>query len=175
MRIVALDLKSKIQFLNSISYSPTGGFKAIGQIGNDEVIEAAVGYDHWTPNSVQMHIWIPHPESVSRTFFREGFRYPFEMCGRGLVVGLTPSNNSAALHFNRRIGFKEVYRMKDAWDIGTDVVVQEMRKEDCRWLRRSHELVKQATEAHHEDSRSSRRADPQGIGRVVHGSAELLQ
>lgn len=135
-------------FLNAISYSPTVGFRAIGQTNQGQVI-AAVGYDHWTPNSVQMHIWIPRPQLVSKSFFREGFRYPFEICGRGLVVGLTPSNNAAALHFNKRVGFKEVYRMKDAWDKGVDVVLQEMRKEDCRWLRRSHELVlEEAKEGH---------------------------
>lgn len=150
--IVSLNSAEKNWFLSAISYSPTLGFKAIGQLDKEGPIVAAVGYDNWTPNSVQMHIWIPHPDKVSKKFFLEGFRYPFEMCRRGLVVGLTPSNNAAALHFNKRVGFKEVYRMKDAWEVGVDVVVQEMRKEDCRWLRRKRGLVKETAEAHYEDS-----------------------
>lgn len=147
MRIEKLGNWNQTRFLRAISYSPTSHFKSIGQLDEDYELVAAVGYDMWTPNSVQMHIWIPRPSLVTRTFIREGFRYPFEY--KGLVVGLTPGNNAAALHFNRRVGFKEVYRMKDAWDVGVDVVVQEMRKEDCRWLRRSHELVQQeAKEVH---------------------------
>jgi hypothetical protein len=125
------------KFLNAISYSPTLGFRAIGQFDDDFSIIAATGYDGWTPNSVQIHVWIPQPKKLVRKFIQEAFRYPFEITGRGLVVGLTPSNNAAALHFNRKIGFKEVYRMKDAWDVGVDVVAQELRKENCRWLRRS--------------------------------------
>jgi len=157
--IVALNLPEKSQFLKAISYSPTGGFRAIGQV-TDGIVEAAVGYDHWTPNSVQMHIWIPHPESVSRKFFQEGFRYPFLTCGRGLVIGITPSNNAPALHFNRRVGFTEVYRMRDGWEPGVDFVVQEMRKENCRWLRSSrNELAIKATEKDHQDSRSRRFAN----------------
>lgn len=152
MRIDKLDTHQEIEFIRAISYSRTGGFRAIGQINDYWELVACVGYDCWTPNSVQMHIWIPKPKEVSRRFFQEGFRYPFEMCRKGLVVGLTPGNNAAALHFNRRVGFKEVYRMKDAWDKGIDVVVQEMRREDCRWLRRSHELVQQETKEGHQSS-----------------------
>ena len=144
------------QFVETISYSPTVGFRAIGQLNSCGDVIAAVGYDCWTPNSVQVHIWIPQPKLVVRKFLQEGFRYPFEMCGRGLVVGLTPGNNAAALSFNKRVGFKEVYRMHDAWDVGVDVVVQEMRRENCRWLRRKHGLAEETTEAHDENSGSSR-------------------
>lgn len=150
MRIEKLSENLERLFLSTISYSPTVGFRSIGQLNEYFELVAAVGYDHWTPNSVQMHIWIPRPQEVSKSFFREGFRYPFEMCDKGLVIGLTPGNNAPALHFNRRVGFKEVYRMRDAWDKGIDVVVQEMRREDCRWLRRSHELVQQEAKEGHQ-------------------------
>jgi RimJ/RimL family protein N-acetyltransferase len=152
MRVERMDENQARQFLSTISYSPTGHFKGIVQLNDYYEIVAAVGYDHWTPNSVQLHIWIPRPAEMCRTFLREGFRYPFEIGRKGLVVGLTPSNNAAALNFNRRVGFKEVYRMKDAWDKGVDVVVQEMRKENCRWLRRSHELVLEEAKEGHQDS-----------------------
>lgn len=150
MRIESLYGLQINQFLKAISYSPTLDFRAIGQLNEYFEIVAAVGYDHWTPNSVQMHIWIPRPQEMCRKFLQEGFRYPFEH--KGLVVGLTPGNNAPALHFNRRVGFKEVYRMKDAWDKGVDVVVQEMRKEDCRWLRRSHGLAQQEVKEGHQSS-----------------------
>lgn len=135
MRVEKMDLVQTETFLRAISYSPTGHFRGIVQVDDCFEIVAAVGYDNWTPNSVQMHIWIPQPAKIGRFFVREGFRYPFEIGNKGLVIGLTPGNNAAALNFNKRVGFKEVYRMKDAWEAGVDVVVQEMRREDCRWLR----------------------------------------
>lgn len=109
-------------------------------------VKAFVGYDCWTPNSVQMHIWVAEGVSLPRKFVREAFRYPFEQCGRGLVIGLTPGYNSAALEFNRRIGFREAYRVPDGWSLGTDVVIQEMRRDECRWIsQRFHEQVSPET------------------------------
>jgi hypothetical protein len=143
MRIERMDQSQGMKFLQAISYSPTGHFRGIVQLNDYMEIVAAVGYDSWTPNSVQMHIWIPRPAEMTRLFIQEGFRYPFDS-GKGLVIGLTPGNNAAALNFNKRVGFREVYRMKDAWEVGVDVVVQEMRKDECRWLRRKRGLVEEA-------------------------------
>lgn len=131
--IRSMDKKEIREFLSTIHYSPTAGFRGIVSVKNGIAV-SYVGYDSWTPNSVQMHVWLPYPRYLTRKFIAEAFRYPFEMCGRGLVIGLTPSNNTGALRLNRKIGFKEVYRIKDAWDLGVDVVLQEIRKEDCRWL-----------------------------------------
>jgi hypothetical protein len=104
----------------------------------DGSIGAMVGYDNWTPNLVQMHIWIKNPEVyLSREFVQEAFRYPFIQGDRALVIGVTPGDNVRALEFNRKIGFIETYRVKDGWSPGTDMVIQEMRREACRWIPRS--------------------------------------
>ena len=63
-------------------------------------------------------------------FKEETFDYVFETCDRGIVYGLTPSDNEKALKFNKHIGLVELYRMKDAHKIGVDLVLQEIRKED---------------------------------------------
>lgn len=129
-------------FMSATGYSPTSQFKAIVMRVDGE-IHAMAGYDYWTPNAVQMHIWIKHPEAyLSREFIQEGFGYPFSS-GRNLVIGVTPGDNARALSFNQKIGFVEKCRIKDGWSLGTDMVIQEMRRENCRWLPRSisHELV----------------------------------
>lgn len=131
-------------FLKATSYQPTSQFKAIVQRVDGE-IHAMAGYDYWTPNAVQMHIWINHPEAyLSKEFIQEGFGYPFNS-GRNLVIGVTPGDNARALEFNRKIGFVEKYRIKDGWSLGTDMVIQELRRDECRWLSRrlQHELVQQ--------------------------------
>lgn len=122
------------KFCRLVSYSPSVNFKAI-KLEIDDIIWAIVGYDHWTPNAVQMHSWInPNIKRLNKGFIRECLRYPFEIGKRGLVIGVTPGDNAPALEFNRRIGFKEVYRIKDGWALGTDMVIQELRREACRWI-----------------------------------------
>lgn len=136
--------EDKALFVEAISYSPTDQFKAI-TLKVDGEIHAMAGYDYWTHNAVQMHIWIKHPEAyLSKEFIQEAFGYPFSS-GRNLVIGVTPGDNTRALSFNRKIGFVEKYRIKDGWSLGTDMVIQELRREDCRWFSRStrHELVQQ--------------------------------
>lgn len=121
-------------FGQMVQYSPTTDATGIKLVA-DGKITAMVAYDHWTPNAVQLHICITDPKSFSRSFVREALAYPFVQAGRSLLVGVTPSDNEEALEFNRRIGFLEKYRIKDGWEDGVDMVVQELRKSDCKWLR----------------------------------------
>lgn len=124
-------------FSKLVSYKPTSGFRGI-KLVKDNVIRAMVGYDRWAPNSVQMHIYISDKFAMNHQFVREAFTYPFVTCDKGVAIGVTPADNLDALKFNENIGFVETYRMKDGWDVGVDVVVQEMRRENCRWIKRTH-------------------------------------
>lgn len=114
-----------------LPYNPTEGLRGITY---GEGL-AVVGYDNWTPNSVFMHCWsrATHPWFDKR-YLKEIFRYPFEICGKGLVIGCTQGDNTPIIEFCRRVGFTETYRVKDGWKLGTDLVIQEMRRENCRWL-----------------------------------------
>lgn len=122
-----------VQFGRMVQYSPTMDARGI-KLVVDGKIRAMVAYDHWTPNAVQLHIYVADKKAFSRTFIREALRYPFMQAGRELLVGVTPSDNDEALEFNRRIGFVEKYRILNGWDYGVDMVVQELRKSDCKWL-----------------------------------------
>lgn len=122
-----------VTFAGLVRYSPSANFKGIKLIRNG-LIRAMVGYDHWTPNSVQMHICIVDKKAITKDFIKEGFKYPFITGGRGVVIGCTPADNEEALEFNRRLGFRETYRVKDGWEEGVDVVIQEMRREECKWV-----------------------------------------
>jgi hypothetical protein len=99
-------------------------------------VQTAVLYDYWTPNSVNAHIWSRTPKGLfSPGFIREIFVYPFLTCGRGLLIGVTPADCEASLRFSDALGFTEKYRIKDGWSVGTDMVIKEMRREECRWIR----------------------------------------
>lgn len=123
-------------FHEKTSYVPTYQFNGMKLTAPTGKILVMVGFDYWTPNSVQMHIFIESPKALTKHFIREVFAYAFITANRKLVIGLTPGDNAPALEFNRRIGFKEVHRIADAWVDGVDIVAQVMRRDDCRWLRR---------------------------------------
>lgn len=109
------------------------GFRAIEAIDKDYVICGMVGYDDWTPNSVQMHMALKYP-AAARHLVRPAFKYPFEQAGRAVVIGVTPGDNEAALKLNRHLGFRQICRVKDGWKPGIDMVIQEMRRDECRFL-----------------------------------------
>ena len=120
------------EFCTRVSYVRTPTLKGI-KLVRDDVIQAIVGFDYWTPNAAQMHVWVGG--QVNRAFIRECFNYLFVTCKKGLAIGVTPSDNKEALDFNRRIGFRVCYEVADGWALGTSMVIQELRKDECIWIR----------------------------------------
>lgn len=97
-------------------------------------IQAMAIFDTWTHNSVQVHMIIENPMVLRHGFLTEIADYVFYTCERGILYGLVPSNNEKALKLDKHIGFSEICRLKDAVMKGIDMVILELRKEDCRWL-----------------------------------------
>ena len=129
-----------------LPYNPTSGLRGITY--GDGV--AVVAYDNWTENAVFMHCWSNGSTKpwFDIRFLREIFRYPFEICNKGLVIGTTQGDNTPVLEFCRRVGFKQTYRIKDGWKLGTDLVIQEMRRENCRWLKETENGIPQQPVGH---------------------------
>lgn len=103
----------------------------------DEVggVGAMAIYDRWTKTAVEMHAYSKHPKYVFRPeFCRAMFDYPFVQQNKMLAFAVTPCDNIASIALARFLGFKEVYRIRDGWDSGTDMVIQEIRRENCRFL-----------------------------------------
>lgn len=123
-------------FTEKTQYQPGANFKGIKLVGNGEIL-AMVGYDYWTNNSVQMHVWFGDGSAAmkGRHFLQEAFRYPFEICDRGIVIAATPAHNTASLTLQRFLGFEKKYRIQDGWAIGDDMIISELRKPQCIWLR----------------------------------------
>lgn len=122
-------------FCDKLAYHKTDRFKGVKQVEADGHRSIMVGFDDWTGNSAQMHVWIESPKALNRTVIIECMHYLFITCNRGIAIGVTPCNNIAALEFNRRIGFKRLLTIKDGDALGTDIAIQELRREDCRWLK----------------------------------------
>ena len=91
--------------------------------------------DSWTHTAVQLHIAIDNPIVLKNgRFQKEVFGYVFVQAGRSIAYGQVPADNEKALRFDKKLGFEEVIRLKNAWADGVDTVVLELRKENCRWI-----------------------------------------
>lgn len=132
--IAAATLQQLTMLCNATGLVPTPDIKGVA-LTRDRQTTAVVGYDRWTDNSVEMHIWV-RDSFMTPGFVRACFEYPFIQAKKGLVIGVTPGNNVAALAMNARLGFVPVYTIKDGNSVGEDLVIQEMRRENCRWIRR---------------------------------------
>ena len=62
------------------------------------------------------------------------FDYPFNQLQVNKVGGTINSKNKELLDFNRRLGFKEECRIKDAYPDG-DLLILTMGRAECRWLK----------------------------------------
>jgi hypothetical protein len=116
------------------SWVPTHAARGIVQEDADG-IGAMVVYDEWTPNAARIHVAIDKPMTC-REFVHAAFEYPFLETGRGVLLATIPADNDACLRLVRRLGFYEAFHIEDGWAPGVDLVAFELRKENCRWIRR---------------------------------------
>lgn len=125
----------EIEFVcDRVGYAPSKGAKGVVIMDKQDIGAAAI-YDHWTHSAVQMHAYSISPKFIfNPDFCREIFTYPFIQCKKTLAFTVTPCDNSASLALARFLGFVEVYRIENGWRIGTDMVIQELRRENCRFL-----------------------------------------
>jgi hypothetical protein len=113
----------------------TPGFRAVAACSDDGEVLGMVGFDAWTENAVQMHVAIDDPGVMrSRRFVRDSFAYPFLQAKKGIIYTVTASDNERSLRFQRGLGFREAWRLQDGWNIGVDLVVMVMKRDECRWL-----------------------------------------
>lgn len=97
---------------------------------------AMVVYDSWTPNACQVHIYSSGPRYLlNREYLTEVFSYGFLQCNKGKLFTVTPANATESLKLSDALGFREVYRQVDGWNVGVDMIVKEMTRSECRYLR----------------------------------------
>jgi hypothetical protein len=118
-----------------MNYAPGAGFRAMKVVDSLGEIVAMSGYDNWTPNACQIHVAAEARAFWCKSTLRAAFEYPFVYAEKGMVYTVTPSTSRASLKMNYVLGFKETHRIKDGWAPGVDLVINEMRKEDCRWIK----------------------------------------
>jgi hypothetical protein len=107
------------------------------EVASMDHVGIAVGYACFTGKTCCMHTVISRPELVTPRIVRETFEFPFLVCDLEAVLALVDSTNAAALNFDTKLGFREFHRIENG-GIDGDLVMLEMLRSDCRWLRKPH-------------------------------------
>ena len=133
------DIEWILKRINRIKLPDAKGITAISDTGK---VLAVCMMDSWTEGSVQLHIAIDNPIALKNyTFISEVFNYIFNTGDRLTALGFVSSENEKALKFDKRLGFKEIARIRDGNKKGIDTVILELRREDCRWINRKVEAA----------------------------------
>lgn len=121
--------------LKEVGVQPCGDLQALFWIGQDNKIEWVIGYTAFIGKTCQMHVVNLTTSYTPKMVLFGAFDYPFNHCGLEKVFGIVNSKNERAMQYDQKLGFKEAKRFIGMHDDGGDLVVFEMDKADCRWIK----------------------------------------
>lgn len=122
--------------LKEIGVQPSADMQAIFWANpKTNVIEWCIGYTSFLGKTCQIHVVNFKKKYTPRRLLWAAFDYPFNQVGVETLIGIVNSNNDLAMKYDQNLGFKEAYRFKGMHDDGGDIVVFEMKKQDCRFLK----------------------------------------
>lgn len=123
-------------FVNSIlpilRVEDTCGIMAI-DLDTNTTVGAAI-MDNWTQNSVQCHFLITTPMVLKHNFLECCYNFMFNEHKVKYIYGLVPSNNEKALKFNAHMGFTVKTTLEEAFQVGVDYVIMELKRENCKYI-----------------------------------------
>ena len=142
MRIVP-STEEHIQWIGKkIEHQRISDARGISAISDKGDLYCVCLMDLWTLGSVQVHIAIENPIGLKNyTFLYEVFNYIFNVGDRQTAIGFVSSENTKALKFDKKIGFKEVARIRDGVKKGVDTVILELHRDDCEWIKCKEEAA----------------------------------
>ena len=83
----------------------------------------------------QIHVVNFQKKYTPRKLLFAVFDYAFNKAGVETLIGVVNSNNEKAMKYDQNLGFKEVCRLEGMHDDGGDLVLFQMKKADCRFIR----------------------------------------
>lgn len=129
---------------NEIGVQPCGDLQAIFWADESGKIEWVVGFTAFIGKTCQIHVVALKGGYTPKQFLKAAFDYPFNHCNLDKMFGIVNSKNLKAMEYDQKLGFKEAIRFAGVHDDGGDIVVFEMNKADCRWIReRKNEHIKE--------------------------------
>lgn len=136
MKVTAAELGDMNWLVDATNCALTGGARAIKAVDAVGRIRGMVAYDWWTENAVYAHMAVDTPIAW-RALIPACFEYPFVQCGKSVLLALIPAHNTKSWGLAGRFDFRLVHTVRDGWAKGDDLHLLELRREDCRFLRRN--------------------------------------
>jgi hypothetical protein len=118
-----------------IGVQPCGDLQALFWVGDENKIEWVIGYTAFIGKTCQMHMVNLKGGYTPKGLLFGAFDFAFNHCGLEKVFGIVNSNNVKAMEYDQKLGFKEAVRFDGVHDDGGDLVVFQMGKADCRWIK----------------------------------------
>ena len=118
-----------------VGVQPCADLQAIFWLAENGDIEWVVGYTAFIGKTCQMHMVNLKGGYTPKGLLFDAFNYAFNECGIEKVFGVVNSLNTKAMDYDKKLGFNEVLRFDGMHDDGGDLVVLEMNKANCRWIR----------------------------------------
>jgi hypothetical protein len=138
-QLAMADIEAVVDVLSLSPTLDTSGIVAYDPVSH-ETLAVFIAQD-WTTTSVQVHQAVHNPVVFRHKWLEEIASYIFTQAGRLKMYGLVPSNNENAISVNLKIGFKEMVRLEDAYDVGVDYVLMELKREDCPYWKPVNEMA----------------------------------
>lgn len=114
---------------------PWNDYEAVGILSNGKLVGGGV-IDNYIPNArCSLHIAGEGKRWLNREFFYMLADYIFRQLNCNVIVNIVDSTNMASMKFTEHAGFKIVHVIKGGGKDGSDGVVFEMQKDDCKWHR----------------------------------------
>lgn len=131
--------------IEKLGLYPTAAFVAVVVVDKAGTIVGSIGADHFTFNSCQLFIAVDRPACL-QTLLRAGFDLAFNRAGMEIGYGIVNSDNLKSLRLTSRVGFKLKTKLENGWRKGVHLMVFEIEKQDCLWLRPRGEVRKYLTQ-----------------------------
>jgi hypothetical protein len=121
--------------LREVGLQPCGDMQALFWTDEKDNIEWVIGYTAFIGKTCQMHMVNLKGGYTPKGLLFGAFDYPFNYCGLEKVFGVVNSLNTRAMEYDQKLGFKEAIRFPKMHADGGDMVIFEMDKVDCRWIK----------------------------------------
>lgn len=108
--------------------------ESLGQFKDGE-IEAGVLYYYYNGVSIHASIFICPGKSITKTFLKEIFVYPFNVIGIQKIVASVNSYNIPSINFLEKIGFTLEATITSTAMYGGDMLYYTMHKDNCKWVK----------------------------------------
>jgi hypothetical protein len=114
---------------------PCADFQALFWVDENDQIEWVIGYTAFIGKTCQMHMVNLKGGYTPKGLLFGAFDYPFNFLSLEKVFGIVNSFNTKAMEYDKKLGFTEAIRFPGMHCDGGDLVVFEMNKAECRWVK----------------------------------------